>query len=398
MPDEINTKAETLLDDWDFSGENAHLAMTINAFGGSASQVSEERAYLYKNKNKNLTDEQKVILNDIKKAQDLNFINLETSLNDALRQQVLDETGISLYTWVVKFSEDTVIYEVDYSTYSSTYSVTNGVVTINDDRVSVERKTIYVEVSKSSDTFKSESFAYTPDLEDPLVWKFRIDSKENVISALTYLNKSSTDLGISEEDLPSVINKVSEAYTKFFPEAKELPEVLKATEISNTSGAASDGSKDENVPCGINKNKKDNMPDNKDVKVVEKSEDSKKIEELQKAVQEMTDLAKAAEKRAEDVQKAADAEKAEIAKSQMTEVVNSWNLENTEDVVKALLCNEESTVLIDALEEMSAKVEKAKEDFGTEEKGKDGDIVVSDNSSRQARVDAILKSKKAKKS
>lgn len=64
----INTTAKYLLEDIDFSGEGAHLAMTLNEFGGSAAKArDEEGAYLYKSDN--LPQEAKDLLLELQKSE-----------------------------------------------------------------------------------------------------------------------------------------------------------------------------------------------------------------------------------------------------------------------------------------------------------------------------------------
>lgn len=64
----INTTAKYLLEDVDFSGEGAHLAMTLNEFGGSAAKArDEEGAYLYKSKE--LSEDAKAFIEDLEKSE-----------------------------------------------------------------------------------------------------------------------------------------------------------------------------------------------------------------------------------------------------------------------------------------------------------------------------------------
>ena len=179
MPDK-NTEAKYLLKDFDFSGESAHIAYTINAFGGSAAQVSDETAYVFKSDNLNLTEAQKEIMAnikaDIQKA--LDDPSLEDNLRSAIKEKInnlLPDVYVSV--WIEKVTTTDVYYELDYRTYYSPYTINgDGTVTVSDDRTEIERKMVYVEVEE--DVMKSASqdpsnFAFTPDLEKPETWRCR---------------------------------------------------------------------------------------------------------------------------------------------------------------------------------------------------------------------------------
>ena len=63
-----NTEAKYLLSNFDFSEDNHHIAYTINSFGGSAAGIADEKPYLFKSENFDLTDDQKSMLEEIKKS------------------------------------------------------------------------------------------------------------------------------------------------------------------------------------------------------------------------------------------------------------------------------------------------------------------------------------------
>lgn len=407
MTNVVNTEAEYLLEGFDFSGENAHIAYTINSLGGSASQVSEERPYLCKAGTNNLSKEQKEILEEIKKASPLDP-SLEESLEAALRNKfnsILPDIRIPL--WVDKITHDYVYYTIDFeTTFYSPYTVDGvGNVTVSDEKVEVESRCVFVETEHNSDHLDMIKFAHTPDENDPLVWKFRIDSKDYVedsIAALspTYKGKK---IELSEEEKVAVTEKITKAYKKFFPDAEELPSVLKASEINKTSGAASDDSH-EIMPCGIKKEKEnmsntDNKTDDKKIVI----DDSDKLADLQKSVNDMQELLKAeksareaAEAKADEIQKSVEAKEIAKAKEDMTELVKAWDsVDNTDEVVEALLKSDASEVLIAVMEGLHNKVAEVKKSFGETEHGVDGDI---DNSTSvdksKSAVSAALKARK----
>lgn len=64
----MNTEAKYLLEDIDFSGEGAHLAMTLNEYGGSAAGARDnEGAYLYKADN--LSEEALAEIKELEKSE-----------------------------------------------------------------------------------------------------------------------------------------------------------------------------------------------------------------------------------------------------------------------------------------------------------------------------------------
>lgn len=432
MADDINTEAEFLLEDVDFSGGNAHIAYTINALGGSASQVSEDRAYLYKSEDAVLSKEQETILKDIvsKDIQKASIFDL--SIEDALLKELKRKMNsfipdVHVAVWIDRITHDYVYYTVDFdTTFYSGYSFdSEGVPTISDERVEVERRSIFLPVDDNSGhedpNRLMKNFAHTPDVNDPLVWKFRIDSEDYIKASIYALKTNRVEL--SEEEKGSVVEKVAEAYKKFFPEDQELPSVLKSSSEIDTSGAASDGnigsmdntSTIKNVPSGINiEKKKDNMPDkNTDstdntTTTTNESVDNQDLETLQKSMVEVTELlkaadarAEAAEKKADDIEKYAKAEKLEKAQSDMTEIVKAWDLDESIEVVEVVkaLMKSGSDVLVTVMEDLHKKVEEVKKNFGEEEHGVDGDIKNSTGTDKiKKSVGDILKARKAKSS
>lgn len=421
MVDIVNTEAKTLLQDFDFSGDGSEISYTINYLGGSATQESEERPYLTKSKeNISLSEDQKKVLEDIKSSDIKKASIFDPSIEEALLKELKRKMNsfipdVHVAIWIERVTHDYVYYTVDFdTTFYSGYSFdSEGNPTIIDERVEVERKSIFLPVDHNSEHKDPnrliKNFAHTPDINDPLVWKFRIDSEDYIKASVYALKTNRVDL--TEEEKATVIEKVAKAYKEFFPETKELPKVLKSSE-SNTSGAASGGNivndVNKNMPSGINKSEKKIMPegvvDNKSAEVIDNSDN---IQDLMKSMEDMKTLVKAsnaraeaAEKKTEEIQKANEAREIAKAKEDLSTVVKSWeSVENTEEVVEALFKSSDYATLVKAMQDLQDKVEEVKKSFGEEEHGVDGDI---DNSNAidksKSAVRDILKKRNSKKS
>lgn len=77
------------------------------------------------------------------------------------------------------------------------------------------------------------TYAYNPDPQDESKSKLNISDAEHTSMAAEALSSSGfrgNKVEIPEEDLPAVKRKVRAAYKKFYP-GKELPEILKASEM-----------------------------------------------------------------------------------------------------------------------------------------------------------------------
>lgn len=85
---------------------------------------------------------------------------------------------------------------------------------------------------EGDETLSASAFAYVPDKESPSTWKLRIDDANHTRAAVAALGKGfrGNKVDIPSEDLPAVKRKVKAAYKKFFPDEKELPEILKSNE------------------------------------------------------------------------------------------------------------------------------------------------------------------------
>lgn len=394
---EKNIKAKTFLKDFDFSQEGAELSYCINALGGSATQKGDKTAYLYKAGDVPFSKEDLKIIEDVKKAETLinvDIENLEEILEESLRTKIRNTLpGFISYVsvWVEKFSSSEVIYTVDYDRcYKASYTVNNGVVTISDNVVAIERKLIYLETGNIvKSNLRKENFASSEN-EDPLSWKFRFDTVEHLKSSISYLEKSG-DL-LTEGDKLKISNSLLKRFKEICSD-EETPQVLKSSEI-NTSGAASDGNTNESMPSGINDNinKKGNMSE-KDSKVLDNEtlELKKSVEDLTKLVKAANERAEKAEKAAADIAKAAEAEQLAKAKNDLTEVVKGWKaVESVNEVVEALFKSEGREVLIKAMDQLNEKVEEVKKKFGESEEGLDGHIEVSKDVNKSA-AEAVSK-------
>lgn len=385
---DVNTEAKYLLKDFDFSVEGAHLAYTLNPLGGSASQIADEKPYVFKSENLDVTEDVQKMLDELKvdvNKADMNDMSLEDQLRVAIKEKItaiLPDVYVSC--WIEKITSTDVYYTIDYTTFYSPYTInSDGTVTVSDERTQVEARYVYVEVEEMEGTMVSKSqdpsiFGFTPDLEKPETWKCRLDSKDLVKAAMSDLARYDLDKNCYE--------KVVEAHKKFFPE----DEISASLEKRYSSGAASDGKKKKSMPSGIdNDNKEKKSMSNKEEKTVEKATEDKAVDtvstesvDLQKSLDEVTALLKsekeariAAEKEAADIRKAAEEAEVKKAKEEMTDVVKAYGFEKEADLVEAIFkAGEASNVILEALESLHQKVEKAKEDFGETEHGQDGQV------------------------
>lgn len=85
---------------------------------------------------------------------------------------------------------------------------------------------------EGSETLSASAYAYVPDATKPSTWKLRIDDANHTRAAVAALGEGfrGNKVSIPSADLPAVKRKVAAAYKKFFPDAKELPSILKSKE------------------------------------------------------------------------------------------------------------------------------------------------------------------------
>ncbi len=226
---------------------------------------------------------------------------------------------------------------------------------------------------------------------------------------MAYLCKGE-DITLSEEEkevLEDIVKSENTLPHEEFSPKEEVLDVQKTLEDIDSdivSGSSLNVVNDvDNTPdTEINKNQEDIMTE--EVKATEVTEEVvvksadisvEQLEELHKSMQNMEKLLKAAEKEKEDIQKAAEAERIEKAKSDLTEVVKGWKMENTEEIVESLFKSGASSVLMKAMEDMHNRVETLKKSFGETEHGQDDEVVIKDDFAKsQEDVSAILKARK----
>lgn len=85
---------------------------------------------------------------------------------------------------------------------------------------------------EGSENLSASAYAYVPDASKPSTWKLRIDDANHTRAAVAALGAGfrGNKVSIPSEDLPAVKRKVKAAYKKFFPDAEELPSILKSNE------------------------------------------------------------------------------------------------------------------------------------------------------------------------
>lgn len=85
---------------------------------------------------------------------------------------------------------------------------------------------------EGDETLSASAYAYVPDASKPSTWKLRIDDANHTRAAVAALGEGfrGNKVSIPESDLPAVKRKVKAAYKKFFPDAEELPSILKSNQ------------------------------------------------------------------------------------------------------------------------------------------------------------------------
>lgn len=211
------------------------------------------------------------------------------------------------------------------------------------------------------------------------------------------------------EDIVKSENALS--HEEFSPEEEvlDVQKTLEDTDSDIVSGSSLNVVDNDNTPdTEINKNQEDTMtevvkaPESEESVVKSADISVEQLEDLQKSMQNMekllkaaNDKAQAAEKEKEDIQKAAEAERIEKAKTDLTEVVKGWEMKNTEEIVESLFKAESSSILVKAMEDMHNRVETLKKSFGEVEHGQDDEVVIKDDFAKsQEDVAAILKARK----
>lgn len=334
----INTTAKYLLEDVDFSGEGAHLAMTLNEFGGSAAKArDEEGAYLYKSKE--LPEEGKQLLQDLNKVE-MSYNNKREKLQNLLEDRFIDTSSscntISSGVYVRDYFSDSVIFEYKSKSWKLEYTENSeGYLTLSsEDPEEVDVITQYTSVKNSpeEDVDKSEQ-----------------ENKDS--DAMSESNNNQADIGIN----------------------KNNKEETMATE----------------TPVDVTKSE-------------ELAELQKSMQEMQDLLKAEKEAREAAEAKAEEIAKAAEEERIEKAKAELTEVVKGWDIEKCEGVsqeslVSALFKSEDAALIMKAMEHLNDRIDTLKSEFGKEE-GLGGELKapVSDVQKTHDDVTSILKARAEK--
>jgi len=248
-------------------------------------------------------------------------------------------------------------------------------------------------IHKAEGDLPNSAFAYVPDKDKTSTRKLRIDDAEHTRLAAQALSSEGlmgNKVQIPEKDLPAVKAKVRAAYRKFFPD-KEVPSVLKSLEEKD-SDAVSESSI-QKADHGINK-EENTVTDTVSINKSE-HEDILKQLELLKSYQEK--------------------EKQDLRKSKEDIVKSASFIDNSEEVVTAILADESGVVesvivkaveaiealkqeqeekLEKALEESKQEVTKAKEEAeATKEEFAKSEAIEGDNSSLKDTEVDVNKSK-----
>ena len=247
-------------------------------------------------------------------------------------------------------------------------------------------------IHKAEGDLPNSAFAYVPDKDKTSTRKLRIDDANHVRSAVAALGKGmmGNKVQIPSKDLPAVKAKVRAAYKKFFPE-NEVPSVLKS--MGEKDSDAVSESSIQKADHGINK-EENTVTDTVSINKSE-HEDILKQLELLKSYQEK--------------------EKQDLRKSKEDIVKSASFIDNSEEVVTAILADESGVVesvivkaveaiealkqeqeekLEKALEESKQEVTKAKEEAeATKEEFAKSEAIEGDNSSLKDTEVDVNKSK-----
>lgn len=262
MPLEIQQKSSR-------KAKTPHLALCHEEQGWSAN--NRPVSLLMKSKD-NLSDEIIKALNalgyDITK---MYSSEKQSLLQDAIKDKFADDEDD--WVWIEDFDDSKAIFCMCDGLYSVDYKMDGDEITVADSATPVTRGVVYNvdtdepeltpeaedemdediyemvakalskpdskigEVLKATKTEGDESlgasaYAYTPDKTKPSTWKLRIDDANHTRAAVAALGAGfrGNKVEIPSEDLPAVKRKVKAAYKKFFPDQKELPEVLKSNQ------------------------------------------------------------------------------------------------------------------------------------------------------------------------